>query len=94
MKRYNSGVLVVLVPIIWCVVLASATGAIYLKHRSRQLFVILEKSNSERDRLEIEWGQLQLEQSAWSTNAFVENIASADLSMRIPPPGQIQVVTE
>ncbi len=94
MKRYNSVVLVVLAPIIWCVVLASATGAIYLKHRSRQLFVILEKSNSERDRLEIEWGQLQLEQSSWSTNAFVENVASANLSMRIPPPEQIQVVTE
>ena len=47
---------------------------------------------AERDRLEIEWGQLQLEQSAWSTHAFVENLAATNLHMHIPPPAQIEVV--
>ena len=81
-----------LIPLLWLLVLASAAGAIFVKHRARELFVELEKVNRERDRLEIEWGQLQLEQSAWSTHAFVENVAAANLSMRTPPPKQIEVV--
>jgi cell division protein FtsL len=81
-----------LIPLLWLLVLASAAGAIFVKHRARELFVELEKVNRERDRLEIEWGQLQLEQSAWSTHAFVENVAATNLGMRTPPPKQIEVV--
>jgi cell division protein FtsL len=55
--------------------------AIYSKHRARELFVELERLNVRRDNLEIEWGQLQLEQSAWSTHAFVENVAGTKLKM-------------
>jgi cell division protein FtsL len=73
-------------------VLASAAGAVYVKHRSRELFVELERVNRERDRLEMEWGRLQLEQSAFSTHAFVENVAATNLGMRTPPPKQIEVV--
>jgi cell division protein FtsL len=81
-----------LIPVLWLAVLASAAGAIFVKHRARELFVELEQVNRERDRLEIEWGQLQLEQSAWSTHAFVENVAATNLGMRTPPPKQIEVV--
>jgi cell division protein FtsL len=63
-----------------------------VKHRSRELFVELERVNRERDRLEMEWGRLQLEQSAFSTHAFVENVAATNLGMRTPPPKQIEVV--
>src|SRR5205807_915492 len=58
------------VPLLWLAALGSAAGAIYCKHRARALFVELEALNARRDNLEIEWGQLQLEQSAWSTHAF------------------------
>lgn len=81
-----------LIPLLWLLVLASAAGAIFVKHRARELFVELETVNRERDRIEIEWGQLQLEQSAWSTHAFVENVAASNLGMRTPPPNQIEVV--
>ena len=68
-------------PLLWVSVLSSATGAIYCKHRARELFVELERLNSGRDELEAEWGRLQLEQSAWSTHAFVERVASTKLRM-------------
>ena len=84
--------LALLVPLLWLAVLASAAGAIYCKHRSRQLFVQLEHLNARRDNLEIEWGQLQLEQSAWSTHAFVEQVAGTKLRMGTPAPRDIQVV--
>jgi len=78
--------------VLWLGVLASAAGAVYLKHRSRELFVELERLHQRRDNLEIEWGQLQLEQSAWSTHAFVERVASQRLKMSTPPATEIQVV--
>jgi len=77
---------------LWCGVLLSATGAIYSRHRARELFVELESLHRQRDNLDIEWGRLQLEQSSWSTHAFVERVASTRLKMAIPDPARIQVV--
>jgi len=78
--------------LLWCGVLASAAGAIYCKHTARGLFVQLESLTTERDRLQIEWGQLQLEQSAWSTHAFVERVANTRLKMAIPQQSGVQIV--
>lgn len=77
---------------LWLGVLASAAGTVWVKHQSRELFVQLEKLNQRRDTLEIEWGQLQLEQSAWSTHAFVERVATQRLRMATPQPRDIQVM--
>jgi len=85
--------LLLAVPLLWVAALASAAGAVYCKHRARALFVELEALNARRDNLEIEWGQLQLEQSAWSTHAFVERVANAKLHMALPPPKEIEIVT-
>jgi cell division protein FtsL len=86
-------VLVIALPLLWLAVLASAAGAIYCEHRSRELFIQVEALNARRDNLQIEWGQLQLEQSAWSSHAFVERVASTRLHMAIPPPQSIVVVS-
>lgn len=84
--------LILIVLALWLGVLGSAAGAIYCKHRARALFVELERLNAQRDNLDVEWGQLQLEQSAWSANAFVERVATAKLRMATPPPRQIEVI--
>lgn len=78
-------------PLLWVAVLASAAAAIYCKHRARELFVELEHLNSGRDELEAEWGRLQLEQSAWSTYAYVENVANTRLHMRIPATNEVEM---
>jgi cell division protein FtsL len=78
--------------LLWCGVLASAAGAVYTRHRARELFVQLETLNRQSDNLDIQWGQLQLEQSTWSTHAFVERVASTRLHMATPDPALIQVV--
>jgi cell division protein FtsL len=85
--------LLVLVLMLWVAALGSAAGAIWCKHRAREMFVQLETLNARRDNLEIEWGQLQLEQSAWATHAFVERVASAKLHMAMPPPKEIEIVS-
>ena len=84
--------LVLAVAILWVGALGSAAAAIYCKHRARELFVQREQLDGRRDNLEIEWGQLQLEQSAWSSNAFVERVASTKLHMAMPAPKDIEIV--
>ena len=86
--------LLIAMPLLWLAALGSAAGAIYCKHRARTLFVELETLNARRDNLQIEWGQLQLEQSAWSTHAFVERVASTKLHMAMPPPKEIEIVSQ
>ena len=92
MSVVSNKVLVFVVPILWVGALGSAAGVIYCKHRAREMFVQLEQLSARRDNLEIEWGQLQLEQSAWSTQAFVERVASAKLHMAMPPPKEIEII--
>ena len=87
------GVLMIAVPVLWLAALGSAAGAIWCRHRARELFVHLEVLSARRDNLEIEWGQLQLEQSAWSTHAFVERVAGTRLHMAMPPPKEIEIVS-
>lgn len=89
----SRSLLLIVVPVLWAAALASAAGAIWCKHRSREMFVELESLNARRDNLEIQWGQLQLEQSAWSTHAFVERVASTKLRMATPPPKEIEIVS-
>ncbi|MDB6160746.1 MAG: cell division protein FtsL [Gammaproteobacteria bacterium] len=85
-------IMIVTLPILWVAALGSAAAAVYFKHRSREMFVQLERLETRRDNLQIEWGQLQLEQSAWSTHAFVERVASAKLHMGMPPPKEIEII--
>jgi cell division protein FtsL len=81
-----------IVPALWLTVLGSAAGAIYCKHRSRELFVELERLNRGRDEFEAEWGRLQLEQSSWTTYAYVESVADTRLHMKIPASNTVQLV--
>jgi cell division protein FtsL len=92
MNILSGKVFVIVVAVLWVGALGSAAGAIYCKHRAREMFVELEQLNARRDNIEIEWGQLQLEQSAWSTQAFVERVATSKLHMAMPPPKEIEIV--
>lgn len=82
-----------LIALLAITVLASALGAVYTKHRSRQLFVELEALKAQRDDLNIEWGQLMLEQATWATPTRVELIARQRLGMTVPPADAIVIVT-
>jgi cell division protein FtsL len=82
----------ILLPALWLAVLASSMQVIYARHKARALFVQLEKLNAERDSLEIEWGRLQLEQSYWSSHAFVEHVANAKLQMTLPQTRDVRIV--
>lgn len=62
-------------------VIVSAVGVVYAKHQGRKLFVELQALGNERDAMDVEWGQLQLEQSTLSTQGEVERAAHEKLGM-------------
>ena len=93
MKVSRTLVYAVVVPLLWLAALGSAAGAVWCKHRTREMFMQLQQLSEQRDNLDIEWGQLQLEQSAWSQHAFVENVATNRLHMATPPAQEIKIVT-
>ncbi len=62
-------------------VVFSALAVVYSKHQSRKLFVELNALQKVRDEMDVEWGQLQLEQSAWATSGRIEKLARERLNM-------------
>jgi len=90
LQRSGQPFLLTMVFAIVCVV--SAMAIVYTKHESRKLFVELEELTAERDALNIEWGQLQIEQSTWATHARIEKVAMEELSLMRPKPTEIYVI--
>ena len=70
----------------------SAIALIYTKHESRELFIELEELSDERDALNIEWGQLQIEQSTWATHGRIEQVATEQLKLERPETQSIYVI--
>lgn len=90
MRRRGQPLLLVIVFAAVCVI--SSLALIYTKHESRKLFVELEQLTTERDELNIEWGQLQIEQSTWATHARIEQVALDELSLVRPQSTEIYVI--
>lgn len=78
--------------ILLAVLVACALSVVTSQHKARKLYVELQKEQESAKQLDIEWTQLQLEQSTWAMHARVEKIASGRLMMRVPPATRVQVV--
>ena len=90
MQMRRQPFLLVFVFAVVCVI--SAMALVYTKHESRKLFVELEQLTTERDELNIEWGQLQIEQSTRAQHARIEQVATDDLSLVRPDTTEIFVI--
>ena len=62
------------------------------QHKARKLFAELEQEQERAKQLDVEWGQLQLEQSTWAMHARVEKIARLRLHMAVPDARRVQMV--
>ena len=71
----------------------SATGVIYSTHKSRHLLNDLQQLEQRRNELQVEWGQLLLEQSSLVSQGRIENLAIAELGMKIPATENVVVVS-
>ena len=71
------------------IALTCALSAVSANHRSRKLFTELEATQKRMRDLDVEWGQLQLEQGTLAAHVRVERSAREKLGMKPPAPGQI-----
>jgi len=74
------------------VLLGAALLVVGAQHRARALLLEIEREQDRMRALEVEWGQLQLEQSTWAAHARVERVARERLEMRLPAAGQLVAV--
>ena len=79
--------------ILFLVLIAAALGVITSQHKARKLYIELQQQEDSAKQYEIEWGQLQLEQSTWAMHSRIEQIAERRLNMQVPDATRIQVVT-
>ncbi len=83
-----------LTALLLCLFMGSAFGVIYSKHQSRKLFVEVQQLHKQIDELNIEWGRLQLEQSAWSAHGRIERIARKKLNMKLPMADEVVYIRQ
>lgn len=78
--------------ILLAVLMACAMALVASQHKARKLYVELQKEQAAAKQLDVEWGQLQLEQGTWGTHGRIERIATRELNMRLPAANRVEVV--
>lgn len=84
--------LFVMLAVSLALVIASALSVVHAKHQSRKLFAELQSLGKQSDDLDVEWGKLQLEQSAWSRHERIEKVARDQLGLEMPQASDIVLV--
>lgn len=82
----------VLAIVLGVTLLVSALATVYVQHYRRMQFVELRKLERERDDMQVEWGQLKLEQSTWATHERIERLALEKLDLHMPPAAEVVLV--
>lgn len=85
---------VALVGVLVLAIFVSAVSVVYDQEHNRMLFNELANMHKQRDSLYVEWGQLLLEESTWSTQSRVQHIATQKLNMVMPKPKNIVIVQQ
>ena len=71
-----------------------ALSVVNARYQARHLFIDQEKLQQQQRQLEIDWAQLQLDQSTLGKNERIEQIARSELSMAPLSPARTQYLTE
>ncbi|RTR06055.1 cell division protein FtsL [Halomonas nitroreducens] len=72
--------------------LGSALTVIATSHLTRDQYARLQHLEREHQQLQTEWGQLLLEEGAWSSPARIERLATQRLEMRLPEIDEVEVI--
>lgn len=70
----------------------TAMAVVYAKHQSRELFLQLQALEKQRDKHNMQYGQLQLERGTWAAHARIESIAHEQLQMDAPQAQQLVII--
>jgi cell division protein FtsL len=84
---------IVIAVVLAVAVVVSGLWLVEAKHEARQLFAELEELKREQDRLQVDWGRLQIEESTFGTQSRIESLALEEIDLGMPRNDQIVVVT-
>jgi len=88
MTRYELGFLLLLI----AGTVGTGIGIVYTKYLSRVEFVELQALRAERQKLEVRWGELRLEEAALTTQSRIETKARKLLGMYLPRNQDMRVI--
>jgi cell division protein FtsL len=80
--------------ILFAILILTALGTISAQDKSRKLYIELQQHEDAAKQYDVEWGQLQLEQSTWAMHARIEDIATQQLHMQVPDAKRVQVLVQ
>jgi cell division protein FtsL len=63
------------------VLVVCSLAVVSAQYKARSLFIELERASSAARQLDVDWAQLQLDQSTLGKNARIEELARRDLNM-------------
>jgi cell division protein FtsL len=70
-----------------------ALSLVNAQYQARHLFIEIERAQAQSKQLDLEWAQLQLDQSTLGKHARIEASARRDLSMVALTPARTQYLT-
>ena len=85
---------VLAVGVLLLAVVASGIAVVWSRHQDRVAFIELSKLQNQRDALNVEFGQLELEQATWASPSRIEAIARGRLGMISPPAASVEMIHE
>ncbi len=79
--------------VITCILVLCALAVVNAHYQYRRLFIELERAQAQSRQLDIEWAQLQLDQSTLGKHSRIELNARRDLRMVSVSPASTQYLT-
>jgi cell division protein FtsL len=79
--------------VLTAVLVACALSVVNAQYQARHLFIELERAQAAARQLDLEWAQLQLDQSTLGKHARIEGNARRDLNMVNVSPARTQYLT-
>lgn len=80
--------------VITFLLIACAMLLVNSQYQARRLFIELERASTQTRQLEVEWAQLQLDQSTLAKHARIESIAHNSLKMQRASAGRTQYLAQ
>lgn len=80
--------------VLTALLVACALSVVNARYQSRHLFIELERLQQQARQLDIDWAQLQLDQSTLGKNERIEQIARSELNMVPLTPARTQYLSE
>ncbi|MDE3020934.1 MAG: cell division protein FtsL [Pseudomonadota bacterium] len=69
-----------------------ALSVITAQNKERLAFISLQHEQAMARKMDVKWGQLELEESTWAMHSRIQQIATVALHMKLPESKDVEIV--